>query len=318
MSEAESHVPSRRIPLPDAARGLALIAMATYHLSWDLEYFGYLEPGTATHGFLKYYARGIASSFLFLVGFSLVLAHVHGVRWKPFGKRLGVIALCAAAITVVTLYIFPDAPIYFGILHAIAAGSLIGLAFLRVPVIVTLATAVAVFLAPHYLRSPLFDSLWLQWVGLSETPHRSNDYVPLLPWFAPVLVGIAAGRLSIHYNLLDKMAEWRRMPKALMWAGRHSLSFYLIHQPVLIALVYLVSQVAPAPQADPETSYSLSCERSCVGGGNEAGFCQRFCGCTLDHLREQQLLAPFLAGKINPNEDERIGAIAESCSSVEE
>lgn len=318
MNGTERQASPRRIPLPDAARGLALLAMASYHFTWDLEFFGYLEPGTATQGLWKLYARGIASSFLFLVGFSLVLAHIHGVRWRSFGKRFGMVAASALAITAVTSFAFPGAAIYFGILHAIAAASLIGLAFLRLPVVVTLITAAAAIAAPLYLSSPAFDSFWLLWLGLAETPQRSNDYVPLLPWIAPVLIGIAAGRLSIRFGLLETMAEWRSMPRLLVLAGRHSLLFYLLHQPILIGLVYLASLAYPAPSPDPGQSYLGSCQISCTQGGNEAAFCTRFCGCTLDKLAEQGLLKPFLDGKINPNEDERIGGIAESCSSIAE
>lgn len=318
MTATERKASPGRIPLPDAARGLALLAMASYHFTWDLEFFGYVEPGTATQGLWKLYARGIASSFLFLVGFSLVLAHIHGIRWKPFGKRLAMVAASALAITVATLFAFPGAAIYFGILHAIAAASVIGLLFLRAPVALTLVVALAVLAAPHYLHSPAFDAPWLLWLGLAETPLRSNDYVPLLPWLAPVLFGIAAGRLSIRFGLLEKMAQWQNMPRLLTWAGRHSLAFYLAHQPVLIALIYLFSLVHPAPAPDPQQSYIGSCEASCTASGNEAGFCTRFCGCTLDQLRQQELLTPFLEGRINPNEDQRIGAIAESCSSIEE
>ena len=76
-----------RITAIDAARGVALIAMAIYHFTWDLQFFGYLEPGTATTGGWKLFARCIASSFLFLVGVGLVLAHGHGIRWPGFGRR---------------------------------------------------------------------------------------------------------------------------------------------------------------------------------------------------------------------------------------
>ena len=54
-----------RIDGLDVARGVALIAMASYHFSWDLELFGYLTPGTASSGFLKLYARIIASRFVY-------------------------------------------------------------------------------------------------------------------------------------------------------------------------------------------------------------------------------------------------------------
>lgn len=318
MTGMERQVSPRRIPLPDAARGLALLAMASYHFTWDLEFFGYLAPGTATQGLWKLYARGIASSFLFLVGFSLVLAHVHGIRWKAFGKRLGLIVASAAGITAATMLAFPGTAIYFGILHAIAAASVIGLAFLRLPAGLTLLAAAAAIAAPYYLRSPAFDSPWLLWLGLGESPPRSNDYVPLLPWIAPVLIGIAAGRLGIRFGLLERMARWQHMPRVLTLAGRHSLLFYLVHQPVLIGLVYLFSFVHPAPQADPTQAYIGSCEASCTGGGNEPGFCTRFCACTLDELRQQNLLTPFLEGRIDLNRDARIGAIAESCSSTGE
>jgi hypothetical protein len=80
-----------RIGALDTLRGIALIAMASYHFTWDLEMFGYLDPGTATQGWWRLYARAIASSFLFLAGFSLYLAHRRGVHWPSFGKRFAMV-----------------------------------------------------------------------------------------------------------------------------------------------------------------------------------------------------------------------------------
>ena len=70
-----------RIELVDLARGVALVAMAVYHFTWDMEFFGYVQAGTTAVGGWKLFARCIASSFLFLVGASLFLAHGDGVRW---------------------------------------------------------------------------------------------------------------------------------------------------------------------------------------------------------------------------------------------
>lgn len=311
-----------RIALVDQARGVALIAMAIYHFTWDLSYFGYIAPETATTGGWRIFARLIAGSFLFLVGFSLVLGHRQGFRAQSFLLRLGKIGLAAAAITLATWFAFPQTFIFFGILHAIAAASLIGLVFVRLPVALTLLAAAGAAAAPLYLRMPLFDHPALWWVGLSVDVPRSNDYVPLLPWIAPVLLGIASARLFTESGLPwrlagDGHATKHRWTTLLETAGRHSLAIYLIHQPVLIALVYGFSLLAPPPAADPAVSYTNSCLRGCEGE-RSAGFCQSFCGCTLERLTEQNLFDDLNRGAIDVTTDGRIAAISSQCTAAAE
>ena len=311
MSAVPEHTPRLRIGMLDTARGVALIAMATYHFAWDLEFFRYIEAGTTAFGWWKMYARGIASSFLFLVGFSLVFAHTPAIRWRTFLVRLAMAAGAALAITVATAYAMPDGMIFFGILHSIAAGSLVGLLFLRLPPIVTLLAAAAALAAPWFLRSSLFDTPLLWWVGLSETIPRSNDYVPLLPWLGPVLIGIATANIARTSGLLARLASGpHRNP--LAWIGRHSLAFYLIHQPVLLGIVYVASLVIPAPILAPD-AYLKSCIASCQATQGE-NFCTAFCGCTLKMLTEQKLYEPLQSGAIHAAQDERIQTIAQQCT----
>lgn len=311
--EASAHP---RIGALDAARGLALIAMATYHFSWDLEFFGYLDPGTSTHGPLKIYARCIASSFLFLAGFSLVLAQYPELRLKSFLKRLGIIVAAALAITVATAIAMPDGLIFFGILHSIAAASLLGLLFLRAPPLLTVAVAGGIIALPNYYQSDVFDAPWLLFLGLSEHLPRSNDYVPMLPWSGALLLGIAVARIAHGRGWLNALARLPEGPRWLRWGGRHSLIVYLIHQPVLIAIVYLMSIIAPPQEPDPIQSYLMSCQTACQAEGSEAGLCTRFCSCTLDRLQEQSLLAPLQSGAILPDKDERILKLARECSVI--
>ncbi|PLK71250.1 hypothetical protein C0V73_11670 [Rhizobium sp. TH135] len=298
----------------DAARGLALIAMASYHFSWDLEFFGYLAPGTSTQGFLRIYARMIASSFLFLAGFSLVLAQYPTLRLQPFLRRLGTIVIAAAAISVATFWFTPDSWIFFGILHAIALSSLIGLLFLKLPPLVTLLAAVVAFALSAYLRSPSFDAPWFWFLGLSETLPRSNDYVPLLPWIGALLTGIAVARFLVDGDRLGWIDRLPAGPRWLRWGGRHSLTVYLLHQPVLIAGLYLASFVIPPPAVDPVAQYIGSCEASCLEQGNEAGLCQRFCACTLERLQAENLFSPLQSGAILPEQDQRIQTLADDCT----
>ena len=166
-SEPASMQPGRRIPTIDIARGVALVAMAIYHFTWDMEFFGYAEAGLTSVGGWRLFARGIASSFLFLVGVSLYLGHARGIRWPGFLRRLAMVAGAAIAISIATYIAIPGGFIFFGILHQIALASLLGLLFLRLPTIVTFLAAVAVIVAPFYLRSAFFDHPAWWWVGLS-------------------------------------------------------------------------------------------------------------------------------------------------------
>lgn len=306
-----------RITAIDAVRGIALIAMASYHFAWDLEFFGYLEPGTTGAGYWKLYARMIASSFLFLAGFSLVLGHYPTLRARSFAIRFAKIAGAALVITTATWFAFPQTFIFFGILHSIAAASLVGLLFLRLPVIITLLAAIAAFLAPQYLRSSLFDLPALWWVGLSETLPRSNDYVPLLPWLAPFLAGIAAARIALSRQWLNRpVASEGQPPKwkaALIAGGRHSLAVYLLHQPLLIGLVYLFSLGFPAAKPDPIALRGAECVATCRQQDSER-FCSAFCGCTLNKMLEESLFTAWNAGEIDGTTDERIARIAGQCT----
>jgi len=307
----------RRIEWIDLARGLALVAMATYHLSWDLEFFGYLDPGTAGTGPLKWYARGIASSFLILVGVSLVLAHGNGIRWKGFGKRLATVAGAAAAITVATWYATPDAFIFFGILHHIAVASVLGLAFLRLPVWTVAILAAAWFSVPLWAKGDPFSHPALLWIGLSPVPPRSNDFVPLFPWFAAVLTGIAIGRFMVEAGLAGRLAD--RPPhgnaatRGLRFIGRHSLITYLLHQPVLIACVYMFSLASPPVPAPPEEDFVNSCVSTCRTHATVQQ-CTIFCECVANRLVEEDLFDGVYSGETIQENASYLNAITEQCT----
>jgi uncharacterized membrane protein len=297
----------------DTLRGLALLAMAHYHFTWDLELFGYLEPGTATSGWLRIYARAIASSFLFLAGFSLFLAHAKGIQWQSFGKRLGMICLAAVAISIGTGIAIPDAPIYFGILHNIAASSLVGLLFIRASFVVTFLAAIAALIATHFLTSDMFSSPFLYWLGLMPVPPRSNDYVPLIPWVGAFLLGMTAAKILLPRGWLDRFRTSSHKRNIIATAGRHSLMFYLLHQPILIACVYLATQLFPPTPIDPVENYKTTCESTCIGTSNDAALCGRFCGCTLELLQSRGLFDPMIARTLSDVQQTQIGEVAQEC-----
>ncbi|CAN7666870.1 DUF1624 domain-containing protein [Mesorhizobium amorphae] len=306
---------SRRITTIDIVRGIALLAMASYHFTWDLENFGYTDPGLTAFGWWKIYARCIASTFLFLVGVSLFLAHGRQIRWPGFWKRFAMVAAAALAISAVTHFVTPGGVIFFGILHEIALASLLGLAFLRLPALLTIVVAALVIAAPFYLRSEFFDHPALWWVGLSATNPRSNDYVPLFPWFGAVLLGIAAAKLASASGLLARLANLApgRWSNPLVFIGRHSLAFYLIHQPLLFGAVWLLSQIAPAPVETREVTFLKSCQISCEQQ-RDTEFCSSYCVCMLDTLQSEATFDRLYNGDQTPEFKAHLGDLAGVCT----
>jgi len=227
-----------RAPYIDEARGLAVLAMVFYHFCWDLSHFRLISADVSQDFGWRLFSKGIAGAFLFLVGVGLVLAHGDGVRCGAFLKRLWSIVVGACLVTATSYVAFPESYIFFGILHSIALGSVIGLVFLRWPPMVLIILAGVVFLLPEFQRWPLFNTRWLLWTGLGTEVPFTNDYEPIFPWFAYVLTGMALARMNLAIMQ-------PRLPQSGLLAllGRWSLPIYLIHQPLLFGLFMLAFQL---------------------------------------------------------------------------
>ncbi len=235
-----------RIAAHDIARSGAIVAMIIYHFTFDLELFGHLAPGTTTlPGPWRALAIATAGSFLFLAGVSLWLAHGAALRWGAFLLRFAKVAGAAALVTGGTYLAFPDAFVFFGILHSIALCSLLGLAALRLPWPLILALAALVFFAPDYAKSDAFNAPYFWWTGLQTIPLRTVDYEPIFPWFAPFLAGLALSKAADRAGLWARLAKPHpsRTLRLLSLPGQYSLLLYLIHQPILIGLIWIATQL---------------------------------------------------------------------------
>lgn len=229
----------KRLLTVDIARSLALLGMGAFHLVFDLQIFGLIPAGTTGTGFFYWHARLVAGSFLFLAGASLWLAHGSGLLWPSFWRRWIKVAGAALLVTVATWAAMPEYYVFFGILHAIALCSLLGLIFLRCPALITAAFGAMVMAASYYLPGPAFDAPLIRFLGLHTTPTLTVDFEPLFPWFGPFLLGLALARVLDHAKFLPRLAiASTRVTRAFAWPGQHSLMIYLAHQPVLLAVVW--------------------------------------------------------------------------------
>ena len=294
-SEADAQQPRGRIDALDVARGIALATMAVYHLSWDMKWFGVVDWPVDSHPAWRGFAIAIAGSFLFLVGIGLALAHHDGLRIGPALRRAARIALAAAAISLATYFALGEQYVRFGILHAIAAGSLAALPFVRLPVVATALAAALAAALPLLVSLDFAGDGWLAWTGLVARPPLSVDYVPLFPWLAAILAGIVAGRIAIARAVPARLRQWRtkgRTSRTLALAGRHSLLVYLAHQPLLFGAVWLAVTAGLTPDRT-STTFVEQCTATCSLSGEASG-CEAACACTLRSLRSDGIWQDLL------------------------
>jgi len=303
-----------RLPWIDAARGIAIVAMVIYHFSWDLGFFGFIATDVASAPGWVIFARLIAGSFLALVGVSLVLATRQGLNWRRFLIRLAMIIAGAAAVTLVTWFAIPQAFVFFGILHLIAAASVLGLIFVRLPALVLGVLAAAWFAVWWFFEHSIFDHPALLWVGLGTVPPQTNDYTPIFPWFGVVLAGMALAKLLIWSRRATDMLA-RPAPRPLTWAGRHSLAIYLIHQPVLFGLTWLAALAIPPDIETFRARHLQNCTVQCVAMNADEAFCRDACVCVGAKVEAESdgMWEDLVRGRISEEQNERYRAFAEQC-----
>ncbi len=231
----------------DVLRGVAIGLMISYHLCFDLNYYRFTHFNFNADPFWLDFRALILSLFLGLAGISLVLATAHHFNSRRYFQRLAWLALCAALASLSSSLLFPQSWIFFGVLHFIFVASILGLAFLGL-YWTNLFAGFLLILAGLTLQHPLFDHPWLQWIGLVTQKPITEDYVPLLPWFGVVLLGMFAGKRFLRSRWNQHLSNWHSdhaTARLLATAGRHSLLIYVVHQPVILGFLWVASAVIP-------------------------------------------------------------------------
>lgn len=236
----------------DAARGVAIIMMATFHLMWDLWYFGVLPNITLYAGFWKYFQRTTAITFLVLVGVSLTVSYRRARRQAKTGtpvffrflwRGLRILGLATALSLIV--WGAGLGYIHFGVLHLIGVAVILAYPLLGQRWLNLLLWAVF-FIAGSSIQAMRVDFSWLVWLGLRPPGYAPNDYFPLIPWFGVVLLGVFAGNTLYHDDSrlfqLPDLSDTRPV-RLLQFLGRHSLLIYLIHQPILLAILWILGVI---------------------------------------------------------------------------
>ncbi len=237
---------SRRFDRIDALRGFAIAWMTVFHFFFDLNYFGWIRQNFLYDPFWTTQRTAIVSLFLFCAGLGQAVAFTHGQSWPRFWRRWAQIAGCALLVSAGSWLMFRDTFIYFGVLHGIAVMLVIVRLTARWGAWLWLAGLVAILLPmaamPLHVAAgnlSVLNGRALNWIGMVSLKPATQDYVPVLPWLGVMWWGMAAGQSLLRERPALLMGAIPRALAPLAWMGRWSLSWYMLHQPLLIGAMLL-------------------------------------------------------------------------------
>ena len=238
---------SARWALPDNIRGLTLISMIAYHACWDLVYIFGKDWDWYRSAAAYLWQQSICWTFLLLSGFCWSLGR------RPLWRGLEVSA-GGALVTAATLLFMPENRVVFGVLTLLGASMLLLIpldGFLRkIPPQAGLAGAFGLFFLlrnvnggflgfeawrPAALPEGLYSGLVSAFFGFPPADFFSTDYFSLLPWFFLFLAGY-----FLHKLFPSPLPAGGRPWPLLHTLGLYSLPIYLLHQPVVYGVLFLL------------------------------------------------------------------------------
>lgn len=224
----------------DALRGLCLLGMIAVHLCFDLQVFGRLYfPIPAWFRLMQEYGHIL---FILISGICATLA----TRTVRRGLIVFGAGLLVSYVTLMLEFLggFDGLGIWFGILHLLGLCMLVYPLFRRLPfwallLLGTAALALGVWMQRFTVGTPFLLALGLRGSGV----YLGADYFPVFPNLGWFLIGAALGKTLYRRkaSLLPRVSARNPVRRALCLIGRHSLELYLLHQPILAALVWIFS-----------------------------------------------------------------------------
>lgn len=252
----------KRYHILDSIRGVTLISMIGFHAVWDLVYLFDVDWAWYETPIAYIWQQSICWVFIALSGFCWSLG-----RRK---LRRGLTVLAAGfLVSLVTEVFMPDQIIRFGVLTLLGCSMLLMIPldrlFIKKEKVSASAGLIVSLLAFCITRnvndgSLGFESLELaklpralyqmgdagNFLGFTEPRFYSADYFSLIPWFFLFLAGYFGYHWAMQKGVLEKAAALKPLPKLFGWVdfmGKHSLIIYMLHQPVIYGVLYLIFEL---------------------------------------------------------------------------
>lgn len=243
----------QRIHLIDEIRGFAILCMVVYHAFYDLVAIFSVNIPIFYSSFIQTLVYIFVGIFVGISGTSSAFSRSNIIRGlKCFG--IGML------MTVATYFFMPSQLIVFGILHMLGVSmmlyGLIQKPLKRIPPIALLIGCIILFILTYNvvngyigignivlfeLPRNLYELGFLFPFGFTRADFFSSDYFSLLPWFFCFVGGSALGRIIKENKMPNFMYKLHIRPLAFI--GRNTLIIYILHQPVVYGVLYLIFEI---------------------------------------------------------------------------
>jgi uncharacterized membrane protein len=248
----------------DALRGLSIVMMLCHHFVFDVRYILGIDAFAFQDSqIFNYIAQPLfISIFLSVSGICCQFSKNNLRR----AVRMGIAALTLSVMMGVFSVMFEEGLfVFFNILHLLTIGTLIywlidklearkarmesiepkdiiivqsrnNVYFLIVAMVLLLGLQVLPEISGNV------DTYLLLPFGILPRDYLPmGDYLPMIPWLGVFLIGIVIGRTAYR----DKKSIFPGVPPTFLkvtrpfeWVGRNSLVVYLVHQPVMLAILF--------------------------------------------------------------------------------
>jgi len=227
-------VEQKRIWEIDLLRAIAIILMVVYHTVYDLNSFAGIDIDYKSP-FWYWEGKTAALTFILLSGISCGLSRRNTVvtGLKIFG--LGMI------VTVATYLFLEQYYVRFGILHFLGVCMMLYPILKRLDNSMLLVIAIVNAILAMPIDNMIVDTPLLLPLGIMHSGFASADYYPLSPYLSVFVLGILAYK-NYYYkkqSLFHKL-NFNLENKIVSQISKHSLLIYMIHQPIIIAIIYIV------------------------------------------------------------------------------
>lgn len=243
----------KRLHTLDEIRGFAVFCMIFYHGFYSLAYLFDLSWGKDLLNFFAPAEPYFAGLFIVISGIASCLSHSNL-------ERGGKLLLIALAVTIVTFFFDKNSIIVFGILHFLSICMILFGAVKplieKIPLLIVLILNIALFilcfnvpngifgtkgLFEYAIPTQYYTSNYMFAFGLPSLTFASADYFPLIPWMFLFFAGTAVGRLAAR-GRFPKFMEKQHIPFFSVM-GKNALFLYIVHQPVILGICYLVQWI---------------------------------------------------------------------------